>query len=82
MRGGWFATLTRRVKRYLKDGYLLDVHVLEECVRANVGDLTFEEAYGRTKRVLNITIPTAEGGEVPSLLNYLTAPDVVRVALS
>ncbi|KAF2460838.1 hypothetical protein BDY21DRAFT_413084, partial [Lineolata rhizophorae] len=74
--GGKLATLVRRVKRYLKTGYFLDVGVLEECVRANVGDLTFEEAYARTKRVLNITI-SSTGGGVPSLLNYLTAPNVL-----
>jgi len=68
--------LYRRGKRFLKDGYFLDVSVLEKCVRANVGDLTFEEAYARTKRVLNITVSTTGGG-VPNLLNYLTAPNVL-----
>ncbi|TKA68918.1 hypothetical protein B0A49_05894 [Cryomyces minteri] len=75
-KNSWFATLTRRVKRFMRDGYFLDVKVLEECVRANVGDLTFEEAYARTKRVLNITVSTTGGG-VPNLLNYLTAPNVL-----
>ncbi|SAM08278.1 hypothetical protein [Absidia glauca] len=32
----------RRVTRLLKYGYLMDMKVLQECVRANVGDLTFE----------------------------------------
>jgi len=73
---GWLSTLGRRARRFLEYGYVLDVKVLEECVRANVGDLTFEEAYQRTKRVLNITI-SATGGGVPSLLNYLTAPNVL-----
>ena len=72
-------TLTRRVRRYFRDGYFLDVNILEECVRANVGDLTFEEAYARTKRVLNITVATSGRGGVPNLLNYLTAPNVVGV---
>ncbi|KAH9827100.1 Patatin-like serine hydrolase [Teratosphaeria destructans] len=70
------ASLPIRAKRFLQYGYVLDVRVLEQCVRANVGDLTFEEAYHRTKRVLNITI-SATGGGVPSLLNYLTAPNVL-----
>ena len=72
----WFSTLARRAHRFLKYGYVLDAKVLEECVRANVGDLTFEEAYQRTKRVLNITI-SATGGGLPGLLNYLTAPNVL-----
>lgn len=74
---GWWDTLTRRIRRWLREGYFLDVTVLEECVRANVGDLTFEEAYSRTKRVLNITVATEGRGGVPNLLNYLTAPNVL-----
>lgn len=71
------STLMRRVRRFRRDGYFLDVKVLEDCVRTNVGDLTFEEAYQRSKRVLNITVATAGQGGVPTLLNYLTAPNVV-----
>ncbi|KAF7951508.1 hypothetical protein EAE96_006815 [Botrytis aclada] len=74
---GWWDTLTRRVKRFYREGYFLDVKVLEDCVRANVGDLTFEEAYNKTKRVLNITVATSGKGGVPNLLNYLTAPNVL-----
>ncbi|KAG9246306.1 hypothetical protein BJ878DRAFT_533308 [Calycina marina] len=74
---GWWDTLTRRVKRWFREGYFLDVTVLEECVRANVGDMTFEEAYNRTKKVLNITVATTGKGGVPNLLNYLTAPNVL-----
>lgn len=70
-------TLLRRVRRFSREGYFLDVTVLEECVRANVGDLTFEEAFNRSKRVLNITVATEGQGGVPTLLNYLTAPNVV-----
>ncbi|KAI3400257.1 hypothetical protein diail_3638 [Diaporthe ilicicola] len=70
-------TLLRRVKRFYREGYFLDVKVLEECVRANVGDLTFEEAYIRSKRVLNITVAATGQGGIPTLLNYLTAPNVL-----
>ena len=77
--GTWWGTLTRRVRRFFREGYFLDVTVLEDCVRANVGDLTFEEAYVRTKRVLNITVATTGRGGVPNLLNYLTAPNVVCI---
>ncbi|KAJ4176526.1 triacylglycerol lipase [Fusarium falciforme] len=70
-------TLLRSICRFSRGGYFLDVTVLEECVRANVGDLTFEEAYNRSKRVLNITVATEGQGGVPTLLNYLTAPNVL-----
>ncbi|KAL1999032.1 hypothetical protein VTN02DRAFT_5160 [Thermoascus thermophilus] len=75
--GGWFQNMIRRAKRYIREGYFLNVNVLEECVRANVGDLTFEEAYARSKRILNITVATSGKGGFPNLLNYLTAPNVL-----
>lgn len=74
----WFQTMMRRLKRYFREGNFLDVRVLEECVRTNVGDLTFEEAYAKSKRILNITVATSGRGAFPNLLNYLTAPKVVR----
>lgn len=74
---GRWCTFKRRIRRFFRYGYFLDVTVLEACVRDNVADLTFEEAYVRTKRVLNITVATTGRGGVPSLLNYLTAPNVV-----
>ncbi|KNE69669.1 hypothetical protein AMAG_14224 [Allomyces macrogynus ATCC 38327] len=56
----------------------LDVKVLEACVRSNVGDLTFDEAYHKTRRILNITIPSNQGPhDAPKVLNYLTAPNVL-----
>ncbi|KAK4240015.1 acyl transferase/acyl hydrolase/lysophospholipase [Achaetomium macrosporum] len=70
-------TLLRRVRRFRKEGYFLDVKVLEECVRANIGDLTFEEAYNRSRRILNITVVPAGQEGVPTLLNYVTAPNVL-----
>ncbi|TQV97212.1 Patatin-like serine hydrolase [Cordyceps javanica] len=70
-------TLMRRLRRFSREGYFLDVSVLEDCVRANVGDLTFEEAYNYSKRILNITVATEGQGGVPTLLNYITAPNVV-----
>lgn len=78
LRSRW-DTLLRRLRRFSREGYFLDVTVLEECVRANVGDLTLEEAYNRSKRVLNITVATGGQGGVPTLLNYLTAPNVVSI---
>ncbi|KAI0482601.1 acyl transferase/acyl hydrolase/lysophospholipase [Xylariaceae sp. FL0804] len=73
---GW-ETLVRRFMRFWREGYFLDVKVLEDCVKANVGNLTFEEAYNRSKRVLNITVATTAQDGVPTLLNYITAPNVL-----
>lgn len=73
----WLPTFARRMKRLILKGYFFDMEVLAECVRANVGDLTFEEAYARSKRILNITVATTGKNGTPNLLNYLTAPNVV-----
>ncbi|KAF8540530.1 acyl transferase/acyl hydrolase/lysophospholipase [Trichophaea hybrida] len=72
--GSW----KRKLLRFWRTRYLLDVKVLESCVRANVGDLTFLEAYTRTKRILCITVSTSDPhNPIPTLLNYLTAPNVL-----
>ncbi|KAM0723060.1 hypothetical protein Q7P37_001260 [Cladosporium fusiforme] len=72
----WLQTLQRRVMRFFKSGFILDPEVLEESVRANVGEMTFEEAYNKTQRILNITISPSGPGAI-TLLNYLTAPNVL-----
>ncbi|RKP10381.1 acyl transferase/acyl hydrolase/lysophospholipase [Thamnocephalis sphaerospora] len=76
-RVGSKGSLKRKLSRLIKHGYLMDVRVLENCVRSNVGDITFEEAYARTKRILNITVSSTRKLEVPQLLNHLTAPNVL-----
>ncbi|RUS34040.1 hypothetical protein BC938DRAFT_482710 [Jimgerdemannia flammicorona] len=39
------------------------------------------EAYAKTKRILNISVSSTRKFEVPQLLNYLTAPNVVSTCL-
>ncbi|KAG0091135.1 hypothetical protein BGZ93_008974 [Podila epicladia] len=57
--------------------YLIDIKVLQDCIQTNVGNLTFDEAFKRTKRVLNITVPSSRKSEGPQLLNYITSPNVL-----
>lgn len=76
-KGGWSGSWRRKIVRMLKTGRLLDVHVVMECARANFGDLTFKEAFKRSGLILNIFIKSRRRDELPTLLNYLTAPDVV-----
>lgn len=57
-----------------------DINKLGEWCRKNIGDLTFREAFERTGRIINITVPTfrVTGFRGSStLLNYITAPNVV-----
>ncbi|KAG5463430.1 MAG: acyl transferase/acyl hydrolase/lysophospholipase [Olpidium bornovanus] len=66
-----------KLNRLLSSGVLFDVEVLKECVRSNIGDVTFQEAYNRTRRILNISVSSSGIFEMPRLLNYVTAPNVV-----
>jgi len=44
---------------------------------ALLGDLTFQEAYDKTGRVLNVVVCSANADEAPRVLNCLTAPHVL-----
>eukprot|EP01083_Nonionella_stella_P080317 220697_1 len=63
--------------RFMKTGYALDVSVPRSYFRAELGEVTFLEAYQKTGRILNISVSGAEGCAIPRLLNYLTAPNVL-----
>lgn len=66
-------TLSKRPKDILKS----DTRHLEACLRANIGDFTFQEAFDRTGRILNITVSPQSRSDPPRLLNYLTSPHVL-----
>jgi TAG lipase/steryl ester hydrolase/phospholipase A2/LPA acyltransferase len=42
----------------------------------NIGQWTFQEAFDRTGRIINITVAPLNHYDPPRLLNYLTAPHV------
>ncbi|KAF9098738.1 hypothetical protein BGX29_007460 [Mortierella sp. GBA35] len=65
-----------RLIHFLKNGALFDAQVLKAALKDNIGDVTFQEAYNRTRRILNVTVSTSATFEMPRLLNYLTAPNV------
>lgn len=54
-----------------------DTEHFRNCCRANVGSFTFQEAFDRTGRILNITVTPQNPSDPPRLLNYLTAPHVM-----
>ncbi|KAF9949630.1 hypothetical protein BGZ72_008607 [Mortierella alpina] len=66
-----------RLIHFLKNGALFDAQVLKAALKDNIGELTFQEAYNRTRRILNVTVSTSASFEMPRLLNYLTAPNVL-----
>ncbi|RKP10143.1 acyl transferase/acyl hydrolase/lysophospholipase [Thamnocephalis sphaerospora] len=66
-----------KLKRFVTDGVFYDAESIKRSVRGTLGDVTFQEAFNRTRRVLNIAVSSATVFEMPRLLNYLTTPNVV-----
>jgi predicted acylesterase/phospholipase RssA len=61
---------------------LLDGKHLRRSINRNIEALTFQEAYERTKRIVNVSVSPADPNQFPRLMNYLTAPNVfVRTAV-
>jgi len=56
---------------------LLDPEQLYQCLQANIGNYTFQEAYEKTGREVSITVSPARTGQKPRILNHQTAPDVL-----
>lgn len=63
--------------RLLQSGAFFDIAHLSRVMRGLLGDTTFQEAYNRTRRILNIPVSTSSLYELPRLLNYVTAPNVM-----
>lgn len=59
-----------------KNPQKLDSNHLREVVLENTGLDTFQEAFDRTGRIINITVAPVNDYDPPRLLNYLTAPHV------
>lgn len=70
-------SLLRKVTRFLKFGALFDISHLTRVLRDLLGDMTFQEAYNRTRKILSICVSSASLYELPRLLNYITAPNVL-----
>lgn len=64
------------IENVVKKGYSQDILIFLKFVRDTIGDLTFEEAYLKTEKVLNIAIHPTDNS-IPSLLNYITSPNVI-----
>ncbi|KAI9371947.1 acyl transferase/acyl hydrolase/lysophospholipase [Aspergillus egyptiacus] len=69
--------ILQKTARFLKHGAFLDITNLAKVMRNWLGDITFQEAYNRTRRILNICVSSAGVYELPKLLNYITAPNVL-----
>lgn len=70
-------TVLKKAARFLKYGTIFDISNLTRVLQNLFGDLTFQEAYNRTRRILNISVSSASIHELPRLLNHITAPNVI-----
>lgn len=70
-------SMLQKAARFLKFGAIFDISNLTRVLQSLLGDLTFQEAYNRTRRILNISVSSASIHELPRLLNHITAPNVI-----
>ncbi|KAL2151475.1 hypothetical protein VTH82DRAFT_6573 [Thermothelomyces myriococcoides] len=69
--------LATHIHSLLTKGWWSDISNLTRVMRSWLGDVTFLEAYNRTRRICNICVSSASIYDVPRLLNYITAPNVL-----
>ena len=65
------------LREMIKQKSIMDIHQLERFLRKNIGEYTFEEAFKRTKRIINITVSPVDKNQHARLLNYLTTPHLL-----
>lgn len=75
----WFEPLNMQIYRFLTKGVLMESEFFENAVKAYFGDCTFQEAFARTGRHVNITITASSEfsrGHLV-LLNHISSPQVL-----
>ncbi|CAB9518892.1 Patatin-like phospholipase domain-containing protein [Seminavis robusta] len=60
-----------------QDAFMNDTNHFRNVCKGNIGNFTFQEAFDRTGRILNIVVTPKSSSDPPRLLNYLTAPHVM-----
>lgn len=65
------------IRHLVHKGSWADIKHLVRAMRIWLGDMTFLEAYNRTRRICNICVSSASIYDVPRLINYVTAPNVI-----
>jgi NTE family protein len=65
------------LSRMWSESALLDQEKLRRFLPTVLGDRTFSRSMRHSKRILNITVSPLRKQQVPRLLNYLSAPEVL-----
>ncbi|KAM0717689.1 hypothetical protein Q7P37_007541 [Cladosporium fusiforme] len=63
--------------RLFTKGSLYDIQNLDDVMKRKVKDMTFQEAYNKTQRILSVAVSHENAKDEPLLLNYATAPHVL-----
>ncbi|MHA7855309.1 DUF3336 domain-containing protein [Marinobacter shengliensis] len=64
----------RGIMSAMRGDGLMDQETLKTCLRANIGDYTFEEAYQRTGRSINISVSPVQTHQKARLMCGYTSP--------
>ncbi|XP_074271807.1 triacylglycerol lipase SDP1-like [Silene latifolia] len=72
-----FFVILTIVKRVTTRGAVHEIRQLQMMLRNLTSNMTFQEAYDMTGRILGITVCSPRKHERPRCLNYLTSPHVV-----
>ncbi len=64
-------------REMLRHKAIMDNDQLEKFLRKNIGEYTFEEAFKKTKRIINVTVSPVDKNQHARLLNYLTTPHLL-----
>ena len=66
------------IQHLMRTGALHDIDFFQRCLRALLGDLTFQEAYDRSGgRILCVCVCATRAGRSRAFFNYLTSPHLV-----
>ncbi|MGK0290517.1 MAG: TAG lipase/steryl ester hydrolase/phospholipase A2/LPA acyltransferase [bacterium] len=65
------------MREMLQQKAVMNNTLLEKFIKKHAGDYTFQEAYEKTGRIVNITVSPYLKNQMPRLLNYLTSPHLM-----
>ena len=77
----WFPPVWKMIIHFVQSGTLMDKEEFARTTEAYFGDVTFAEAFVRSKRAVSIQISVGSGHGF--VLNHFTAPQVlIRTAVN
>uniref|UniRef100_A0A7S2WPK1 PNPLA domain-containing protein n=1 Tax=Rhizochromulina marina TaxID=1034831 RepID=A0A7S2WPK1_9STRA len=72
----WFPPFREQLLRFIRSRVLVDNHEFKRCCEWYYGDMTFAEAYARTRKHVSITVSSSGSNPHRLLLNHISTPHV------